>query len=147
MAMMDANDPVDKPPYLPALAGRRVLVCEDEGITTIHLCTLLRKAGLTVVGCTRDGLKSVNLALEERPDLILMDINIPGLDGLDAAERILAAYRPCIVIVTAYSEPIYQARARQIGCCGYVIKPFTGQALLAKVAVYFQQHEAEKIER
>lgn len=138
--MMEANDLGDEPSYPPILAGRRVLVCEDEGITTIHLCTLLRKAGLTVVGATRDGLKSVDLALEERPDLILMDINMPQMDGLDAAERILAAYHPCIVIVTAYTEPIYQARARQIGCGGYVIKPFTGLALLAKVAAYYHQH-------
>ncbi|HLV81331.1 MAG TPA: response regulator [Chthonomonadaceae bacterium] len=138
--MMDANDSGNDPPYPSILSGRRVLVCEDEGITTIHLCILLRKAGLTVVGCTRDGLKSVELALEERPELILMDINMPDLDGLDAAEQILAAYRPCIVIVTAYTEPIYQARARQIGCSGYIVKPFTGPALLSKAAVYFQQH-------
>ncbi|HZT41987.1 MAG TPA: response regulator [Chthonomonadaceae bacterium] len=144
---MEATDHGDEPSYPSILAGRRVLVCEDEGITTIHLCTLLRKAGLKVVGCTRDGLKSVDLALEERPDIILMDINMPQLDGLDAAERILEEYRPCIVIVTAYTEPIYQARARQIGCGGYIIKPFTSQALLAKVAVYFQQHEEQEIDR
>ena len=62
--MMDANENGEESFYPSALAGLRVLVCEDEGITTIHLCTLLRRAGLTVVGCTRDGLKSVELALE-----------------------------------------------------------------------------------
>ena len=112
--------------------GKRVVVVEDEGITQMQLAKILRRAGFTIVGAALNGETGVELALQERPDLILMDINMPGAyNGLEAVRRILADYNVCIVILTAYGD--YIEEARQLGACGYIIKPLDEQSLLPQL--------------
>lgn len=75
-----------------SLAGMRVVICEDEGITQLQLKRILTLAGLKVVGVAGDGQAGVETVLRERPDLVLMDIKMPVMDGLEAARQIMAAY-------------------------------------------------------
>ena len=110
------------------LVGKRVVVAEDEGITSLQLERLLKRAGLQVVGKAGNGQEAVKVVLRERPDIVLMDIRMPLLDGLQAAERILSEYRPCIVFVTAFTH--YQEQARHLDACGYLVKPVTSENLL-----------------
>src|SRR5690242_14654533 len=91
------------------LSGKRVAVVEDEGITQLQLSRILRSQGLEVVGTAADGQEAVEVVLATRPDLVLMDIRMPIMDGLEASERILAEYPVCIVMLTAFSDEEYVA--------------------------------------
>ena len=93
----------------------RVLVCEDETIIRLDLCQLLESAGLTVVGEARDGEEAVRLAAELQPDIILMDVRMPELDGVEAARRILAERQVPIVMVTAFAERDIVQQASEAG--------------------------------
>ncbi|HZT42609.1 MAG TPA: response regulator [Chthonomonadaceae bacterium] len=110
------------------LAGKRVVIAEDEGIISLQMDRILTRAGMRVVGKANNGSETVEIVLRERPDIILMDIRMPLMDGMQAAERILAEYRPCIVFVTAFGD--YQGQAKQIDACGYLVKPVTAQKLV-----------------
>jgi len=110
------------------LVGKRVVIAEDDGITSLQLERMLKRAGMLVVGMANNGQKAVEVVLQEHPDIVLMDIRMPLLDGFQAAERILAEFHPCIVFVTAFTH--YQEQARQIDACGYLIKPVNSQNLL-----------------
>jgi response regulator NasT len=123
------------------LSGRRVAVVEDEGITQLQLCRILRSEGLEVVGTATNGKDAVALVLSTRPDLVLMDIQMPLMDGLEASERILASYPVCIVMLTAFSDPDCVDRAKRIGTCGYVLKPFTVETLVPQLKAAFQKFQ------
>ncbi len=119
-------------PQTDALAGKRVLTVEDEGITQLQLGKILKSAGMMQVGMATSGPQGVALALQERPDIILMDINMPGAyNGLEAARRILAEYRTCILMLTAYTD--YAAQAVEIGARGYILKPIDRLTLLHRI--------------
>ncbi len=116
------------------LSGKRVIVVEDEGVTQMQLRRLLALAGLVVAGTAGSGPEGVDLALRERPDLVLMDIRMPGeYDGLEAARRILAEQSVCVVMLTAFSEEAYRERAKEIGASGYVLKPVSHMTLLPQL--------------
>ena len=118
------------------LAGKRVVIIEDEGITQLQMRRALTKAGLKLVGVATTAREGRDVVLKERPDLVLMDITLSGdIDGLDAAEDILATYQVCIVVVTSYNNDELRWRAQDIGTCGYIVKPVPEEALL---------HELEK---
>ncbi len=117
------------------LTGKRVVIVEDEGITQLQLRRLLRKNGLEVVGEAADGREAIEVVLSSRPDLVLMDIKMPVMNGLEASEHILSEYSVCIVMLTAFSDTEYQERAKEIGACGYVVKPITADILLSQVRV------------
>lgn len=120
------------PPLVP-LAGKRIVICEDEGITQMQLRRIMRAAGLVVAGVAGDGRAGVEIVLREKPDLVLMDIKMPLLDGLEAAKEIMSAYKVCIVMLTAYATDEYRERASDIGACGYVIKPITALTLMPQL--------------
>ena len=123
-----------------AFAGKRIVVVEDEGITQMQLGRILKRAGFTVAGAALNGADGVALALQERPDLVLMDINMPGAyNGLEAARRILAEYKTCVVMLTAYGD--YVEEARQIGVCGYIVKPLDEQSLLPQLRNALQRFQ------
>jgi AmiR/NasT family two-component response regulator len=111
-----------------------VLVAEDGTIVRLDLCRLLlEKAGFGGVIEARDGEEAVELAREHRPDLALLDVNMPKLDGIEAARRILAERPIPIVMLTAYSDEAYVSRAVEAGVFAYVVKPFREQDLLPAI--------------
>jgi two-component system, response regulator PdtaR len=116
-----------------------VVICEDEGITQMQLQRILTQAGLIIIATAGDGQAGVEAVLREQPDLVLMDIKMPVMDGLEAAEQILAVYRVCIVMLTAYAIQEYQQQAAEIGSSGYVVKPITAQTLLPQLRQAYAQ--------
>ena len=111
------------------LQGKRVVIVEDEGLTQMLLRRAVVKAGLQVVGMAGNGKEGVEIGLRERPDIILMDIRMPIMDGLEAAALILAEYRVCIVMLTAFSTEEFRDKALQIGAAGYINKPVLSEML------------------
>ncbi len=116
-----------------ALQGKCVLICEDEGIVQMHLKRAVTLAGMQFAGAAYNGQDGVELALARQPDLVLMDISMPVMDGLEAARRILADFDTCIVVISAFSDENFQAQARQLGACGYLIKPISAATLAAEL--------------
>ena len=116
---------------LPPLQGRRAVIVEDEGITQMQIQRLLSRAGILVVGTAGNGADGVDKVLKLEPDLVLMDIKMPIMDGLEASRRILEQFRTCIVLLTAYLQ--YEEQAKQLGACGYLVKPISSITLLPKL--------------
>ncbi len=112
------------------LNGRRVIIVEDEGVTQMQLRRTLSHAGLVIVGTAINGRDGVELALREHPDIILMDVRMPIMDGMEATRRILAEVPMCVVMLTAFSDEEYRTQAQELGVSGYVIKPVTSDMLL-----------------
>lgn len=128
----------------PMLAQKRVIIVEDEGITQIQLRNILTRAGMLVVGAARSGPEGVEVAVQEKPDLVLMDIRMPGeYDGLEAARRILAEQSICVVLLTAFNEEGYREQARKLGACGYIIKPIDRDTLLPHLEAAYESWKPE----
>jgi AmiR/NasT family two-component response regulator len=112
----------------------RVLICEDETIIRLDLRATFEDAGDEIVGEARDGEEALRLAAELEPELVVMDVQMPKLDGIEAARRLLTERPVPIVIVTAFPEAELVERAVEAGVFGYVVKPFRREELLAAVA-------------
>ena len=118
-----------------AATARRVVVAEDEALIRLDLVEMLRDAGYDVVGEAGDGAKAVELAIELQPDLVVLDVKMPVLDGLSAAEQIgRAALAPCLML-TAFSQTELVERARDAGAMAYLVKPFTAADLVPAIEV------------
>ena len=118
--------------------GRRILVIEDQEDNRRILCDLLTDRGYEIIEATT-GLDGVTIAEKECPDLILMDIQLPGIDGYEATRRIKAnptLHQIPIIAVTSYAMSGDDAQALEAGCDAYVAKPFSPRALLAKIREY-----------
>ena len=100
-------------------------MAEDESLIRLDIVEMLREAGYDVVGEAGDGEKAVRLAEEHRPDLVVMDVKMPVLDGISAAERIARARIAPVVLLTAFTQKELVERARDAGAMAYVVKPFT----------------------
>ena len=111
----------------------RVLVAEDEALIRMDLVEMLQEEGYVVVGEAGDGGSAVRLAQELRPDLVLLDVKMPVLDGLSAAEQIVAARIAPVVILTAFSQRDLVERAREAGVMAYLVKPFQKKDLLPAI--------------
>jgi len=118
----------------------RILVAEDETIIRLDLKDLLERAGFEVCAEARDGEEAVELARSERPDLALMDVKMPRLDGIEAARRILDERPIPIVMLTAYGQQELVARAAEAGVFGYLVKPFREQDLLPAIHTAQARH-------
>ena len=119
----------------------RILIAEDETIIRLDLRALLEKAGLEVCAEARDGEEAVALARSERPDLAIMDVKMPRLDGIEAARRILDERPIPIVMLTAYGQDELVSRAVEAGIFGYLVKPFRETDLLPAIATARARHE------
>ena len=107
------------------MTATRILVAEDEAIIRLDLAEMLTEAGYDVVGQASNGEQAVIMAKELSPDLVIMDVKMPVLDGISAAEQI-GAERLCpVVMLTAFSQTELVERARDAGVMAYVVKPFT----------------------
>ena len=105
----------------------RVLVAEDETIIRLDLRDLLERSGFEVCAEARDGEEAVELARSARPDVAIMDVKMPKLDGIEAARRILDERPIPIVMLTAYGQQELVTRAVEAGVFGYLVKPFREQ--------------------
>ena len=119
----------------------RVLVAEDETLIRLDLRGMLEAAGFEVCAEARDGEEAVSLARETEPDVALLDVKMPGLDGIEAARRILDERPIPIVMVTAYGERELVSRAVEAGVFGYLVKPFRETDLLPAIATATARHE------
>jgi len=111
----------------------RILVAEDETIIRLDLKETLERAGFEVCGEARDGEEAVELAREQKPDLAVLDVKMPRLDGIEAARRILAERPIPIVMLTAYGHDELVARAVEAGVFAYLVKPFRESDLLPAI--------------
>lgn len=111
----------------------RVLIAEDETIIRLDVRALLERAGHEVVAEARDGQEAVALAAQHEPDLIVMDVRMPHMDGIEAAREISRARPVPIVMLTAYAEADLVARASEAGAFGYLVKPFREVDLLPAI--------------
>ncbi len=118
----------------------RILIAEDETIIRLDLRDLLERAGFEVCGEARDGEEAVALARSEQPDLAVLDVKMPKLDGIEAARRILDERPIPIVILTAYGQQELVARAVEAGVFGYLVKPFREQDLLPAIRTARARH-------
>ena len=119
----------------------RALVVEDEALIRMDIVEILKEAGFDVVGEGTNGEEAISLAAELEPDLIVMDVKMPGLDGITAAGRILAEQPCAIVMLTAFSQRELVDRARDAGAMAYVVKPFTPADLIPAVEIALSRHQ------
>lgn len=113
----------------------RVLVAEDEAIIRLDLAEMLREAGFDVVAEVGDGRQAVDAARELTPDLVVMDVKMPVLDGISAADEIGADGIAPVVMLTAFSDKELVERASDAGVMAYVLKPFTIEDLEPAITV------------
>lgn len=103
---------------------KRIIIADDESIIRLDLREMLTNLGYLVVGEASDGQSAVNMARELRPDLVIMDIRMPNLDGIEAAQILTEEKIAPVVLLTAYSQKDLVERAREAGVVGYLVKPF-----------------------
>lgn len=114
-------------------------MAEDESLIRMDIVETLRDHGFDVVGEAGDGNKAVELAFSLKPDLMVMDIKMPDLDGLSAAEQIAELKIP-VVLLTAFSQQELVTRAAEVGAMAFLVKPFSPQDLLPAIEIALSRH-------
>ena len=117
----------------PTPASLRVVIAEDEALIRMDLAEMLAEEGYDVVAQAADGESAVQLAEEHRPDLVVLDVKMPKLDGIAAAQRIASQRIAPVVILTAFSQRDLVERARDAGAMAYLVKPFTKNDLVPAI--------------
>lgn len=115
----------------------RILIAEDETLIRMDLSEMLKEAGYEVVGEATDGLEAIELAKQLKPDLAILDVKMPKLDGISAASEIISIC-PTLML-TAFSQRELVERARDAGVMGYVVKPFTIADLIPAIEIAFSR--------
>jgi two-component system, response regulator PdtaR len=115
--------------------GKRVVIAEDEAIIRLDLKEILEAEGYSVVGETGRGDEAVDLVARHEPDIAILDIKMPGIDGIEAARRISANHRVAVLILTAFSQRNLIEEARDAGVAAYLVKPFQRGELVPAIAV------------
>lgn len=118
----------------------KVVVAEDEGLIRMDVVATLTEAGYEVVGEASDGEEAIRLAKDLAPDFVVMDIKMPKLDGISAAEKIAELKIP-VVLLTAFSQSDLVTRAADAGAMAYVVKPFKPSDLLPAIQIALARHE------
>jgi response regulator NasT len=124
---------------------KRVVIAEDEAIIRLDLKEILESEGYEVVGETGRGDEAVELVARHQPDLAILDVKIPGLDGIEAARRITSEHKIAVLILTAFSQRNLIEDARDAGVAAYLVKPFQRSELIPAIEVAiarFQEHRA-----
>jgi two-component system, response regulator PdtaR len=126
----------------------RVVIAEDEAIIRLDLKELLQEEGYEVVGETGRGDEAVDLVRDLVPDLVILDVKMPGLDGLSAARHIAAERLAAVLILTAFSQRDLVEQARDAGALAYLVKPFQKSDLIPAIEVALARHaELTSLER
>lgn len=124
------------------------MIAEDEALIRLDLAEMLEEEGYVVVGQAEDGERAIELAEEFRPDLVILDVKMPRLDGIAAAERIAAQRIAPVVILTAFSQRDLVERARDAGAMAYLVKPFTKSDLVPAIEMAVSRFaELRQLER
>ncbi len=124
-----------------AAPTRRVLVAEDESLIRLDLIEMLGEEGYEVVGEAGDGAEAVKLAEELAPDLVVLDVKMPVLDGISAAKRIVEQRIAPVLILTAFSQRDLVERASEAGAMAYLVKPFTRADLVPAIEMALSRHD------
>ncbi len=136
------------------MAGLRILIAEDDPLVSISLSDQLDELGHTVVAVASDGQEAIDMALREKPEVALLDIKMPNVDGITAAEAIAAQLDIPMLMLTAYSERHLVLRAAEAGALAYLLKPVSAEELAANLRLVVSRHreklllkdEANKLE-
>lgn len=120
---------------------RRVVIAEDETLIRMDLREMLEEEGFEVVAEAADGRAAVELVAEHSPNLAILDVKMPILDGITAAEQIVAAGGTAVVMLTAFSQRDLVARASDAGAMAYLVKPFTKNDLMPAIEIALSRHE------
>lgn len=126
--MAEPSNPADRP-------RPRVLVAEDEALIRMDLVELLTEEGYEVIGQAGDGQQALDLAREFEPDLVVMDVKMPVMDGITAAEKIAEERIAAVVMLTAFSQRDLVERAREAGAMAYVVKPFDASDVVPAIEI------------
>ena len=118
----------------------RLLIAEDEAIIRLDLKEMLEEEGYAVVGEAADGEAALRLAREQTPDLVIMDVKMPGMDGLTAAGKIVDEQLGAVLILTAFSQRDLVQRAAKAGAMGYLVKPFQKSDLMPAIDIALARH-------
>jgi two-component system, response regulator PdtaR len=119
---------------------RRVVIAEDEALIRLDLKEMLAESGYAVVGEAADGEAAVELVRTLEPDIVILDVKMPVLDGISAAEQITAAGTSAVVMLTAFSQRELVERAVDAGAMAYLVKPFAKSDLLPAIEVAVSRH-------
>jgi response regulator NasT len=111
------------------------VIAEDEALIRLDLKEMLEEEGYVVIGEAADGENAITLTQSLRPDLVILDVKMPVLDGISAAERIAADHLAPVVILTAFSQRELVERARDAGAMAYLVKPFTKADLVPAIEI------------
>ena len=120
--------------------SRRVVIAEDEALIRMDLAEMLAEEGYDVVGQAGDGESAVGLVEQHRPDLVVLDVKMPRLDGIAAAQRIASQRIAPVVILTAFSQRELVERARDAGAMAYLVKPFTKNDLVPAIEMAISRY-------
>jgi YesN/AraC family two-component response regulator len=130
---------------LASLVGKRIVIIEDEGLTLLGIRRTCEQARMIVAGVAYNGQEGVEIALQQRPDIILTDIRMPQMDGLEAVRQIVREMRVCIVLVTAYADTTDLGKILELGVHGYLVKPVTKDVLLPALEDAYERFQEGKI--
>ena len=125
-----------------SLQRHRIIVAEDETLIRMDLVEMLGEAGYDVVAQASNGQEAIELVNEHKPDLAILDVKMPILDGISAAEQIISIAP--VLILTAFSQKDLVERARDAGAMAYVVKPFTINDLLPAIEISISRHKQMK---
>ena len=121
------------------MANKRILVAEDETLIRLDLVEMLKEAGYEVVAEATNGQEAIDLAKQQKPDLVILDVKMPELDGISAAEQIID-FAP-VLMLTAFSQKELVERAKDAGVMAYVVKPFTIGDLTPAIEIATSRYE------
>ncbi len=124
----------------PDPTARRVLIAEDEALIRLDLREMLEEEGYDVCGEAGDGQTAVTMAEELRPELVILDVKMPVLDGIAAAERIARQRIAPVIILTAFSQRDLVEKAREAGAMAYLVKPFQKKDLLPTIEMALSRY-------
>ena len=130
-----------------ALKGKRVVICEDEALTIMHLARTFEKAGMDVVGSAADGIEALHVVKREKPDIVTMDIHMPVMNGVETIRRFISQTPACVVVISAYSDEETRSAAMEAGACAYISKPLNGRDVIREIEdAYLKFHNGRSKE-
>lgn len=123
-----------------AICPKRILVADDEHLVATGICASLTDLGYQVVGPTSDGEETIELCQRQKPDLALLDIRMPKMNGLEAAKTIFKKFGIPVMILSAYSDPEYVCTAAEIGVFGFLLKPASQDHLRVSIEIAWRRY-------